>query len=112
MTTEGIQQFDGTLKGVRLCVVDRGGTTRKVARLDWSKTDTSLYISPYCPPGGMAYAGRFRIPYRDPSFTFDFSGQAEALDSMPKMSLHETGLTKTELGGTEEQVCGRPASFH
>lgn len=106
---EGVQQFDGTLRGVRLCVVDGSGTTRKVAQLKWSNADASLYVTPYCPPGGMAYAGRFTIPRGEPSYTFDFTGQAEAQDSMPKLSLHESGLTKTELSGQKSKfVEGQP----
>jgi hypothetical protein len=98
--------------GVRLCLRDHEGIVRKVARIDWSNRDTSLYITAYCPPGGTSFAGRFDMPPGVQSFTFDFTGQLEAGDSMPKMSLHETGLTKTEVGGKKTKFVNGQPLFH
>jgi hypothetical protein len=86
-------------EGVRLCVSCPDGSVRKVARLNWSKTDSSLYIKPYCPKGGRSYAGRVQVPPSDQSATFSFEGQLEGGAVMPKMSLHQSGLTRTELNG-------------
>ena len=97
------------LRGVRLCLRDHQGVIRKVARLDWSDQDTSLYITSYCPPGGRTFAGRFKLSSGVPSTTWDFTGQLEAGETMPKMSLHESGQTKTELGGKKSRfVIGQP----
>jgi hypothetical protein len=96
-------------KGVRLCVQDDDGVIRKVARINWTNADASLYIESYCPPGGKAYAGRFTMPLGEPSFSWDFTGQLEAEDAMPKMSLHQSGRTKCELGGAKTKfVIGKP----
>jgi hypothetical protein len=98
--------------GVRLCLRDHEGIVRKIARLDWSNRDASLYITAYCPPGGRSFAGRFDMPPGVDSFTFDPTGQLEAGDIMPKMSLHESGLTKTEVAGKKTKfVTGQPI-FH
>ena len=101
-----VDVITATIKGVRLCLVDHEGVTRKMAQVKWSGFDASLYITSYCPPGGRAYAGR--TPLRAvPEWTYDFSGQLEAADVMPKMSLHERGWATAELEGrkTEPARC-------
>ena len=83
--------------GVRLCIEDRNGVVRKAARIDWAKNDASLYITSYCPPGGKAFAGRTAFVPGCKQHNIEFGGQLEAVAKNPKMSLHQSGRTRTEL---------------
>jgi hypothetical protein len=98
--------------GVRLCLWDREGKVRKVARLNWNNHDTSLYITAYCPPGGRAFAGRLETPLGEQSISWDETSHLQAGETMPKLSLHESGNTKTEVGGRKVKFVVGQELFH
>jgi hypothetical protein len=104
-----VEQLKAPLQGFRLCVQDHGGVDRRVAQINWSNANESLYIESYCPAGGLAYAGRKELPTDLSSFTFDVADEPAVLNGMPKMSLHADGNTKTELAGRRTKfVRGQP----
>ena len=53
----------------------------------------------YCSPGRTAYVGLADLPENNASSTWDFAGQGEALETNPKVSLHESGACLAEVGG-------------
>jgi hypothetical protein len=104
-----VEGLSAGLKDVRLLIVDRSGATRKLAQLKWSNSDASFYIFAYCPSGGKSFAGLVRLPKDLSPYSFDMSGQLQSIDEMTKMSLHESGMAKAEIGGLKTKlVMGRP----
>jgi hypothetical protein len=94
------------LNGLRIVAEDEG-LFYSIARIQWSKTDASLYVMPYVPADGTSFAGTMKIPdHEQGSSTFDFSRGIEG--GSPKMSLHEFGRCHASVGGiSTSPVWGR-----
>jgi hypothetical protein len=94
------------ISGLRL-IAEHEGTYYKVARFQWSNSDASLYVLPYVPVGGTAYAGIMKIPDHDQGASnFDYARQLEG--DHPKLSLHEYGRCHASVGDKQTNpVWGR-----
>lgn len=95
-----------TINGLRL-IAEHEGTFYKIARIQWSNKDASLYVLPYMPSGGTAFAGVMKIPDQEQgASTFNFARGVEG--AKPKMSLHEFGQCRASVGDQSiAQVWGR-----
>jgi hypothetical protein len=98
------QTADG-VKGLRL-LLSADGTFFKVARIAWSASDASVYVLPYVPPGGIAYAGVMKIP--GPGGTSQTQVHRQFQGDNPKLSFHEHGRNHASVsGGATSPIWGR-----
>ncbi len=100
-----------TVSSLRL-LVERAGRFYKLARLGWSKKDTSVYLILYVPVGGRSYAGVTNVPaIGDPPATFNYGDQVCGA-GMPKVSLHESGRCHAEIDGVKTNAVKGRDVFH
>src|ERR1019366_4162553 len=95
----------GGVKKLRL-LLSADGTFFKLARITWSAGDASVYVLPYVPPGGIAYAGVMKIP--SPGGTSQTQIQRQFQGDNPKLSFHEHGRNHASVsGGSTSPIWGR-----
>jgi hypothetical protein len=77
-------------------VLRRGSDLRRLCKFVFSNRDASLYVIPYGPTNRYA-VGVGEIDAG--AATVDFDVHSEALDHMPKLSIHQTGQIHADAGG-------------
>lgn len=77
------------LREIRL-LVQQDDLIWKVCKLAFSNTDASIYIFPYA-RAGYYYYGSQSIPEMQIQHTFNFVEHGVSSDSIPKLSIHESG---------------------
>jgi hypothetical protein len=90
-------------------LVDVNGSYFKLATLTWTSNDASVYILPYVPESGVAYAGTMMIPGPGGTNKMNFTRQLRGTN--PKMSLHESGRCNVVIqadGAIPISLFGRP----
>ncbi len=83
------------VKPVRMLVA-QGGKISRLCKLGWTAGDASLYVFPYALEGRFHF-GRASIPSSSERATVPFNNQ-ETSESMPKLSVHESGQVHIRAG--------------